>query len=96
MWHRSKWESTRRNRCLRNCCKGIEPLLKEVVSLTEKIKELDRRVEQIAREDWMLEAAYGVCHSARPEPWYPCVFTSPEEAAEAGVCAVNPIAELDE
>jgi len=31
---------------------GLEPLLKEVVSLTEKIKELDRRVEQIAREDW--------------------------------------------
>ena len=26
----------------------------------------------------------------RPEPWYLYVFTSPEEAAEAGVCAVNP------
>lgn len=30
----------------------LEPLLKEVVSLTEKIKEMDRRVEQIAREDY--------------------------------------------
>ena len=30
----------------------LESLLKEVVSLTEKIKELDRRVEQIAREDY--------------------------------------------
>lgn len=28
----------------------LEPLLKEVVSLTEKIKESDRKVEQIARE----------------------------------------------
>jgi len=26
----------------------------------------------------------------RPEPWLPYVFTSPEEAAESGVCAVNP------
>jgi hypothetical protein len=25
----------------------------------------------------------------RPEPWLPYVFTSPEEAAAAGVCAVN-------
>jgi len=30
----------------------LEPLLKEVASLTEKIKEMDRRVEQIAREDY--------------------------------------------
>jgi len=30
----------------------LEPLLKEVVSLTEKIKELDRRVEQMAGEDY--------------------------------------------
>src|SRR5258708_4080978 len=30
----------------------LEPLLKEVVSLTEKIKEMDRRVEQIAQEDY--------------------------------------------
>lgn len=29
----------------------LEPLLKEVVSLTEKIKEMNRKVEQIARED---------------------------------------------
>jgi hypothetical protein len=26
----------------------------------------------------------------RPEPWLPYVFISPEEAAEAGICAVNP------
>jgi transposase len=32
--------------------KVLEPLLKAVVSLTEKIKEMDRRVEQIAREDY--------------------------------------------
>jgi len=25
----------------------------------------------------------------RPEPWLPYVFTSVEEAAEAGVCAVK-------
>ncbi|MGB2901653.1 MAG: IS110 family transposase [Candidatus Acidiferrum sp.] len=30
----------------------LEPLLTEVVSLTEKIKEMDRRVEQIARENY--------------------------------------------
>lgn len=30
----------------------LEPLLQEVVSLTEKIKESDRKVEQIAREDY--------------------------------------------
>jgi transposase len=30
----------------------LEPLLREVVSLTERIKEMDRRVEQIAREDY--------------------------------------------
>ncbi len=30
----------------------LEPLLQQVVSLTEKIKESDRRVEQIAREDY--------------------------------------------
>jgi transposase len=30
----------------------LEPLLKEVVSLTEKIKEMNRRVEQIAGEDY--------------------------------------------
>jgi hypothetical protein len=27
--------------------------------------------------------------SPRPEPWLPLVFTSPEEAAEVGVCTVN-------
>jgi len=30
----------------------LEPLLQQVVSLTEEIKESDRRVEQIAREDY--------------------------------------------
>jgi hypothetical protein len=33
----------------------------------------------------MLTAAYGPGRSPRPEPWYPYVFKSPEEAAEAGV-----------
>ena len=33
-----------------------------------------------------LEAAYGRSRSPRPEPWEPYVFTSPEEAAKAGVC----------
>ena len=32
--------------------KALEPLLKEVESLTEKIKESDRKVEQIARKDY--------------------------------------------
>jgi transposase len=30
----------------------LEPLLKEVESLTEKIKDSDREIEQIAREDY--------------------------------------------
>jgi transposase len=30
----------------------LEPLLKQVVSMTEKIKEMDRRVEHIARENY--------------------------------------------
>jgi hypothetical protein len=28
-------------------------------------------------------------HHPRPQPWLPYVFTSPEEAAEGGVCAVK-------
>jgi hypothetical protein len=27
--------------------------------------------------------------SPRPDPWHPLAFTFPEEAAEAGFCAVN-------
>ena len=30
----------------------LEPLLKEVESLTEKIKDMDREIEQIARKDY--------------------------------------------
>jgi hypothetical protein len=33
----------------------------------------------------MFRAACGPCRSERPEQWYPYVFTSPQEAAEAGV-----------
>ena len=32
-----------------------------------------------------LGLVFGTVHSPRPEPWLPCVFTSTEEAAEAGV-----------
>jgi hypothetical protein len=34
-----------------------------------------------------IEAAYGRSRSPRPEPWIPYVFTSPRDAAAAGVCA---------
>ena len=37
----------------------------------------------------LFEAALGPCRSERPEPWYPYVFTSPQEAAEAGLCTLN-------
>jgi hypothetical protein len=37
----------------------------------------------------LLEDAYGPARSPRPEPWYPDVFTSPEEAMEAGVCVLG-------
>ena len=37
----------------------------------------------------ILTAAFGPGHSPRPEPWYPYVFKSPQEAAEAGFCALN-------
>jgi hypothetical protein len=36
----------------------------------------------------MLRASWG--NLPRPESWLPYVFTSPEEAAEAELCAVNP------
>jgi hypothetical protein len=32
----------------------------------------------------MFEASFGRSRSNRPEPWYPDVFASPEEAAQAG------------
>jgi hypothetical protein len=38
----------------------------------------------------ILDATYGTCRSERPDLWLPYVFTSPQEAAEAGLCAVNP------
>ncbi len=34
----------------------------------------------------LLELYGGALRSERTEPWYPYVFTSPEEAAEAGLC----------
>lgn len=37
----------------------------------------------------MFELAFGPCRHSRPEPWLPEVFTSPEEATEAGVCALK-------
>jgi hypothetical protein len=39
-----------------------------------------------ARGSWFraLEMSYGVTRSDRPDPWYPYVLTSPEQAAEAG------------
>lgn len=37
----------------------------------------------------MIEAAYGPCRSPRPELWLPYVFTSPEEVADAGFCALK-------
>jgi transposase len=30
----------------------LEPLMEQVVSLTARVKEMDRKVEQIAREDY--------------------------------------------
>jgi hypothetical protein len=33
----------------------------------------------------MFEATHGRSRSNRPEPWYPDVFASPEEAAQAGI-----------
>lgn len=32
---------------------------------------------------------FGVGRSDRPEPWYPNVFSSPEDAAAAGFCTLN-------
>jgi hypothetical protein len=37
----------------------------------------------------MFEAACGPCRSERPEQWYPYVLTSPQEAAEAGLCNLS-------
>jgi hypothetical protein len=49
----------------------------------------------VLRSRWsffrLVEQRYGGCRSPRPEPWYPYVFTSPQEAAEAGVCNIRPI-----
>ena len=46
----------------------------------------------VLRSRWsffrMIEQRYGGCRSPRPEPWYPYVFASPREAADAGLCNV--------
>ena len=34
----------------------------------------------------MFGAVYGPCRSERTEPWYPYVFTSPQQAADVGLC----------
>ena len=41
-----------------------------------------------SRGSWFraLEAEFGITRSRRPEPWYPYVFSSPQHAAEAGLC----------
>ena len=36
-----------------------------------------------------LGLVFGTGHSPRPEPWLPYVFTSTEEAAEAGICELS-------
>ena len=40
----------------------------------------------LIRSRGLLGLLFGVGHSPRPEPWYPLVFSSPQEAAVAGVC----------
>src|SRR6516162_9499343 len=54
----------------------LEPLLKEVESLTEKIKDSDREIEQIARKDYPETALLqqvgqwaNVCQSVMPTRW---------------------------
>jgi hypothetical protein len=37
----------------------------------------------------LFESFDGPLRSDRPEPWYPYVFTSPQEAAEANVCSIR-------
>lgn len=47
----------------------------------------------VLRSRWafarLIEQRFNRCRSPRPEPWLPYVFTSPEEAAAAGVCMLN-------
>jgi hypothetical protein len=47
----------------------------------------------IHRSRWafarLIEQQFGPSCSPRPEPWLPYVFTSPEEAAEAGICELS-------
>lgn len=42
----------------------------------------------LIRSRGMLGRLFGVGRSDRPEPWYPYVFTDPEEAAAAGLCTL--------
>ncbi len=49
----------------------------------------------VLRSRWafarLIEQQFGRCCSPRPESWLPYVFTSPEEAAEAGVCKLSSV-----
>jgi hypothetical protein len=45
----------------------LEPLMEQVVSLTARIKEMDRKVEQIAREDVGAAETMGLKLAARRE-----------------------------
>jgi hypothetical protein len=44
-----------------------------------------------SRGSWFraLEMEYGTTRSDRPDPWYPYVFTSPQQASEAGLCTLK-------
>ena len=43
----------------------------------------------LIRPRGMLGLVFGTGYSPRPESWLPYVFTSPEEAAEAGICELS-------
>ena len=47
----------------------------------------------VLRSRWalarLIEQQFGRCRSPRPVPWLPYVFTSPEEAVEAGLCNLS-------
>ena len=49
---RIRWESQRAESLPPKLRQVLEPLLKEVESITEKIKDSDREIEQIARKDY--------------------------------------------
>src|SRR5258708_1664510 len=64
---------------------------------SNRVRTISWRCRSCARLRYSSEGGYlrpGIMFRAlgnlpRPESWLPYVFTSPEEAAEAGVCAVN-------